>query len=90
MARLDRKQRPVSEYKLVWPATPPQIFDNNIKEAYRINDAEYDYLCEHMTDEEIDLFTSDDLDFSGKRRLINLLNKYVDEYRLTVLNASSN
>ena len=32
------------------------LFDDAIKGAYNITDAEYDYIAEHMTDDEMSVF----------------------------------
>jgi len=53
------------------------IFDNQIKTVYRINDDEYDHLCEVMTDEETDIFVTEIPTFADKRKMIELLNKYI-------------
>ncbi len=34
------------------------LFDNQIKEAYNITDDEYDYIAEHMTNDEMSIFLS--------------------------------
>lgn len=53
------------------------LFDNQIKVAYRINDDEYDHLCEIMTDEESDVFITEKPTYAQKRQMIHLLNKYL-------------
>ncbi len=53
------------------------VFDNHIKGLYRINDDEYVYLCEVMSDEETDIFVNERPTFSDKRKMIELLNKHI-------------
>lgn len=53
------------------------LFDNMLKTIYRINDDEYDHLCEVMTDDELNLFITENPTFAEKRKMIGLLNKYV-------------
>lgn len=54
------------------------LFDNQIKTAYRINDAEYDHLCEVMTDDESEIFITENPTFAQKRQMIQLLNKHIN------------
>jgi hypothetical protein len=53
------------------------VFDNHIKGLYRINDDEFDHLCEVMTDEETQLFVTENPTFAEKRMMIELLNKHI-------------
>lgn len=66
------------------------LFDNHIKGLYNITDAEYDYLCTNMTDDEISDFLNvvgignGDMivTFSLIRRGLEIRNKYLEHYRL--------
>ena len=53
------------------------LIDNQIKSIYRINDDEYDHLCEVMSDDEMDIFVTDKPTYADKRKMIELLNKYI-------------
>ena len=53
------------------------LFDNYIKSTYRINDDEYDHLCQVMSDDEMDIFVTDTQTYADKRKMIELLNKYI-------------
>lgn len=53
------------------------LFDNQIKTIYRINDDEYDHLCEVMSNDESQLFVTENPTFTEKRKMIELLNKYI-------------
>ena len=55
-------------------------FDNTIKTIYHINDAEYDYMAEKMSDSELDLFSKDELNYSEKRKILVLLETYMKKY----------
>jgi hypothetical protein len=79
MSRLKRKNRTYEDIGIMSSGGMLDAVDNAIKEAYRINDEEYDYLCDKMTDEELSLFASDNFTFSQKRQILTLLNKYLNE-----------
>lgn len=51
--------------------------DNAIKGTYRITDDEYDYICEHATDEILNLVVKDNLTFTEKRKLLVYLNSFI-------------
>lgn len=53
------------------------LFDNSVKENLRINDKEYDYICEKATDDELKLVSKEKLSYKEKRELLNTLNKYL-------------
>jgi hypothetical protein len=53
------------------------LIDNQIKVIYRINDDEFDYLCEVMSDDELDIFVTDKPTIADKRKMIELLNKHI-------------
>ena len=55
-------------------------FDNSIKQVLRINDSEYDFICEKATDDELNLIIAEELTFSDKRKLIITLDKYLNLY----------
>jgi hypothetical protein len=51
MTRFERKNRNDVVYKGCGRIT--DVFDDMFKQLWRINDEEYDYLCETLTDEEL-------------------------------------
>jgi hypothetical protein len=51
MTRFERKNRNDVVYKGCGGIT--DVFDDIFKQLWRINDEEYDYLCETLTDEEL-------------------------------------
>jgi hypothetical protein len=76
MIRLDRKLGFTSN-GLMGGSGIGGLIDATIMETFRITDEEYDYLCENMTDEEMNLFISDSLSFSDKRKLVIMLDGYI-------------
>lgn len=64
------------------------LVDNQIKAAYNITDEEYDYIAEHMDEEEVSIFVdggglgSDDgiITFSTIRKALEIRNKYLKQY----------
>ncbi len=53
------------------------IIDVAMKENFRITDNEYDNFCGNASDEELDLFLSENYSFTEKRKIIEILNKYI-------------
>lgn len=53
------------------------LFDNMFKSVLRITDTEMDKLALECSDEELKLAVTEQLTFTEKRELINLLNKYI-------------
>jgi hypothetical protein len=64
------------------------LFDNQIKAAYNITDEEYDYIAEHMDEEELSIFVdggglgndSEVVKFSTIRKALEIRNKYLKQY----------
>lgn len=78
MSRLDRKHWVGNDMGIKSKGGMFDLIDNHIKTLYRINDDEYDYLCEIMSDEEMDIFVTETPTFSDKRKMIQLLNKHIN------------
>ncbi len=58
------------------------IIDDSIKHIWRINDDEYDYLCEVLTDDELNLFCLvDEVSISKLKFIIKRVNELVFEYQ---------
>lgn len=52
-------------------------FDNMIMQSLHINDAQYDYICKYMTDDEFNLlFAEEEQSFAHKRQVAILVNRY--------------
>lgn len=56
------------------------LFDNAFKAGLNLTDDEYDYIAEHMTDEESMLLVNDNPTFTQKREVINIRSKYLRQY----------
>ena len=80
--RLDRKNRNYADIGTLSKGGIFDLFDNIIKEAFRINDIEYDYICEHASDEELDLISKEVLTFSEKRQCVTILSKYLTDFEI--------
>ena len=76
MIRLDRKVGFMSN-ELMGGTGISGLLDSTIMETFRITDEEYDYLCEHMTNKEMDLFISGGLSFSDRRMLVIMIDGYI-------------
>jgi hypothetical protein len=83
MSRLSRKNRTYGDIGHKSSGGIMDLFDNEVKSAFRINDEEYDYLIEKMSDDELGLFVGkpEGLNFSEKRSLINIVEGYLKNFR---------
>lgn len=79
-ARLIRRNRTPDDVGLKSSGGMLDLFDNTIKEIFRVNDDEYDYLCDNMTDDELGLLIKDEFTYQEKRQLITIMDKYLSEY----------
>lgn len=85
MERLARKNRLYSDLKIKSSGGLTDAFDNMFKDVFRIDDAEYDYIAEHASEDQLTHLTIDanlrgkPLTFKEKRAIIctldNLLAK---------------
>ena len=80
MSRLERKNRTFGDIGYKHEGGMFDLFDNSIKTAYRINDEEYDYICEKATDAELELVITETPTFKQKRQIISILNNYLKKY----------
>ena len=79
--RLSRKNRTLEDIGYKCGMTGfDGLIDNSIKQAFRINDKEYDFLLENMTDGEMDLFIRDNTTFTNKRALLKMYQNYLQKY----------
>lgn len=78
MDRFSRKNRTDIEFKGAGGLT--DAFDDMIKQAWRISDEEYDWICEYATEEELDLFLLFDTTISGIKKSITVVNKLLAKY----------
>ena len=77
MGRLSRKNR--SDILIAASGGLQDLLDNVMKEVWRINDAEYDYICENATDEELSIIVNDKPTFSEAKRAIEIVDRYCAE-----------
>lgn len=85
MKRLDRKNDKTIDLGIKSAGMINDLFDNEIKLAFRITDEEYDYMAEKMTDEELGLLLEEKRTFAEKRKLIKMLDEYLKKYCNTKL-----
>jgi len=80
MGRLNRKNR--TDIILKNRGGMFDAINDAVKQTWRINDEEYDFICENATDEELDLIVSDSiLDFSKKRKVIECVNRLIEKMK---------
>ena len=78
MTRFERKNRMDINYKGCGGIT--DALDDMIKQLWRINDDEYDYLCENLTDGELCTIIPEFKSISQIKDAINITNKYLSKY----------
>ncbi len=78
MSRLSRKNRTNSECNIRNSGGITDLFDNTIKSIWRINDTEYDFILDKMTDTEMELFISENPTFTQKRQMLRLVERLLD------------
>jgi hypothetical protein len=88
MSRLSRKNRTNSECGIKSSGGITDLFDNMVKSLWRIDDEEYDFIIERMTDSEMDLFLKESPTFAEKRKMIILVERLLNlsEYREEQIN----
>lgn len=57
------------------------LFDHSFMTAFKLNDDQYDFICENATDEELDLLcgpgnNDDSYTFSQKKEIVQIIKKY--------------
>lgn len=78
MTRLERKSRTDIHYMNSGGLF--DAFDDVIKSVWRINDEEYDYICETATDEELMLLIDEKLTFGNAKKAISLVNNLIKQF----------
>jgi hypothetical protein len=84
ISRCKRRFRTNEDIGIVSKGGLNDLFDNQFKSAFRINDDEYDYLAENLTDEDSYYFIEEPLTFGECRILIKLLESYLTDYYKTL------
>ena len=77
MSREQRKNRKDIVFKGCGGLT--DAFDDAIKQAWYINDDEYDYISYNATDEELDLFLGGNFSFSDKKKALMIVDRLINE-----------
>ena len=77
MSRLGRRNRTGEDLGLLDSGGMLDVIDNTVKSAFRINDKEYDFIADKLTNEEMELFLNENKSFSEKRKTLVLLEKYL-------------
>jgi hypothetical protein len=84
MQRLKRKGRTGRDLGILSKGGMLDLIDNAMKEAYRINDAELDFICEVASDAELDALIVDinnlPVTFAQKRQIVEVLNNLLNKY----------
>jgi hypothetical protein len=61
-----------------------ELLDNTMKESFNITDAEYDFICETATEEELEsligIMGPGEATFSSIRRALEIRDKYLEKY----------
>lgn len=78
MTRLERRNRTGIVFKGCGGFY--DLFDDAIKEAWRINDDEYDYLCEFGSDEVLKAMVSEPKSYSEAKQHLTLVNECLINY----------
>lgn len=82
MSRLQRKNRTSKDINICYKGSLLDAVDNCIKAAYRINDEEYDFICNNASEYELNILTKNELSFIQKRKCIEILNKYLIQFKV--------
>ncbi len=85
-----RKTQPYEAYNILLSGGMYALIDGIVKLAYRITDAEYDYLCEVLTDEEMGYFVDDTLPFGKKRTCLQIVERYMANYYAQISTSPEN
>lgn len=72
--RIERKKWTSDKFGILSQGGLFDILDNEIKLIYRITDDEYDLACDILTDEEMNLFIKNEMNFAEKRKILTILN----------------
>ena len=80
MERLKRKNRTSKDLGLSSKGGLSDLVDNAIKSTYRINDEEYDFICQNATEEDLDFLLNEKPNMSEKKMAIKILNKHLIQF----------
>ena len=77
MSRISRRKWLNAKFGILGRGGLTDAFDDMIKSNFRITDEEYDEIAGNGTDEDLDLLLTDKPTFIQRRKIIEMLNKYV-------------
>lgn len=80
MSRLSRKNRTPEDLGIKFSGGLIDLFDNAIKEMFRITDDEFDYLAEHISEDDMNVVFKENPSFTEKRQCLLIVEKYLTEY----------
>jgi hypothetical protein len=84
VTRISLRNRTSSDLGIRTSGGLADLFDNQLKLAFRITDAEYDWIATRATDEELDALLIDPslqpVTFAEKRKMLTVLQKYLNEF----------
>ncbi len=83
LSRAGRRNRTCEDLGIKNKGGMLDLFDNAIKEIYRITDDEYDYLCENLTDGEMSLFVAEKLTFGEKKQCLSIVENHLANYAVS-------
>lgn len=78
-SRLSRRNR--TDIEFVEYGGLGDLFDNEFKATFIMNDDEADFISENSTEEELEIILSESPSFTTKRQMIIILNKYFEKYK---------
>jgi hypothetical protein len=81
MSRLARKNRTNEDLGIMGHGGMLDLFDNQLKLCFRINDAEYNYLCDVMSDDEIGIMVDEATTFKQKRLMLTVIEGYLNKMK---------
>ncbi len=79
MSRFSRKNREDIVFK--GSGGLDDVIDDFLKELWRVDDNEYNYISEFATDEELTIILPEFKNFGEKREAIKIVNRLVEECR---------
>lgn len=82
-SRANRRNRTSEDLKIKNKGSMFDLFDNFIKEVYRITDEEYDYIAENITEDDMALFVRENLTFGQKKQVLTIVEKHLENFEKT-------
>ncbi len=78
--RLSRKNWTAKEMGLLG-ASLTDLLDSAVKETFRINDQELDYICDNASDKELSAILYNEETFAARRKCLVTLFKFLNQYK---------